>query len=53
VTKAELRAAYKEVRGKFADGEFLANEYVLHLDEMLSDYFGMPMLDYETEVAEG
>jgi hypothetical protein len=50
VTKAELRAEYLRYRGRYADGEFLTNEYALHLDEMLAEYFRMsPVGDQDWE----
>lgn len=49
MTKAQLRAAYTEARAKYSAGEFLTNEYALHLDEMLAKHLGLPQLDQEIE----
>jgi hypothetical protein len=50
VTKAELKAEYLRYRGRYADGEFLTNEYALHLQEMLDAYFRLePLGDEEFE----
>jgi hypothetical protein len=45
MTKAELRAAYVQVRSEYAAGQLFTNEYALHLDTMLSRYFGLPLQD--------
>jgi hypothetical protein len=50
--KAELREQYLRYRARYLDGAFLTNEYALNLDEMLSEYFGLPPVATE-EVAEG
>lgn len=52
MTKAQLRAAYTEVRARYAAGEMLTNEYALHLDELLAKYLGLPLLDHE-DIEEG
>jgi hypothetical protein len=44
-TKTGLRAAYTKARAAYAAGEMYTNEYALHLDTMLSDYFGLPLAD--------
>jgi hypothetical protein len=49
MTKAELRAAYEREREAFAAGERWTNEYALHLDTMLSQYFNLPLADFEEE----
>jgi hypothetical protein len=42
MTKAELKALYQAERVTYESGERHTNEYALHLDTMLSDYFGLP-----------
>jgi len=49
MTKAELRAAYVRRREEYAAGRLFTNEYALHLDTMLSEYFGLPLADPPTE----
>jgi hypothetical protein len=49
VKKAELREQYTHYRGRYLNGEFLTNEYALHLDTMLSNYFGLPLADFDSE----
>jgi hypothetical protein len=44
-TKAWLRGAYTEARAAYAAGEMFTNEYALELDTMLSNYFGLPLID--------
>lgn len=48
--KAELRAAYTAARAKYAAGLLFTNEYALHLDTMLSNYFGLPLADPPEDV---
>jgi hypothetical protein len=45
MTKAELREQYTRYRERYASGDLYTNEYALHLDTMLSSYFGLPLLD--------
>lgn len=45
MTKAELKAEYTRWRTEFSAGRLWTNEYALHLDSMLSNYFGMPGAD--------
>jgi hypothetical protein len=53
MTKAQLRARYEKARDEYqADGGIYTNEYALHLDTMLSEYFGLPLLDH-AEITEG
>ena len=47
MTKAELRETYMYYRGRYEAGEFYTNEYALHMDEMLSRYFGLEPADSE------
>jgi hypothetical protein len=39
--KAELHEQYLRYRSRYLNGEFFTNEYALHMDEMLSEYFGL------------
>jgi hypothetical protein len=41
MTKAELRARYLKVHEEFEAGRMFANEYALHLEDLLSDYCGL------------
>jgi len=45
MTKAELRAAYAKAREEFASGVLFTNEYALHPDTMLSEYFASLLAD--------
>jgi hypothetical protein len=49
VTKAQLRARYLEERRVWESGERYSNEHLLRLDELLSEYFGMPPAKWSEE----
>ena len=47
--KAELREQYVKARADYTEGRLWTNEYALNLDTMLSNYFGLPLADYDNE----
>lgn len=52
MNKAELREQYLRYRDRYAAGELFNNEYALHLDTMLANYFGLPLTDIPDEAAD-
>ena len=48
-TKAQLRVVYERERARFQAGQLYANEYALHLDTMLAEFFGLDPASYPAE----